>query len=244
MASVTFDLASRVYSGTSRPAVSALDLFVSAGELVVLAGPSGCGKSTTLRMLAGLEEVTSGRIFIGEQDVTELPSADRDVAIVFESYALYPHMTVAENMAFALKLAGVPKAERIARVEEAAELLDLSEHLGRKPKDLSGSQRQRVAMARAIVRKPQVFLMDEPLGNLEPELRAQTRHRIATLVRRLGVTTLYATHDPAEAIDVGDRIAVLDEGVLQQVGSPKEILEDPANEFVADFFAPVQAKSD
>jgi len=235
MSSVTFDKASRVYPGTQRPAVDKIDLEVADGEFLVLVGPSGCGKSTTLRMLAGLEEVNEGRILIGDRDVTDVPPKDRDIAMVFQNYALYPHMTVAENMGFALKIAGVGKEERAQRVQEAAKLLDLEQYLGRKPKALSGGQRQRVAMGRAIVRQPQVFLMDEPLSNLDAKLRVQTRTQIASLQRRLGVTTVYVTHDQTEALTMGDRIAVLKDGLLQQVGSPRDLYENPTNVFVAGF---------
>jgi multiple sugar transport system ATP-binding protein len=235
MASVTFESATRLYQGTARSAVENLNLTIEDGEFLVLVGPSGCGKSTSLRMLAGLEEINSGRILIGDRDVTNVPPKDRDIAMVFQNYALYPHMTVAENMGFALKIAGVPKAERAERVLEAAKLLDLEPYLERKPKNLSGGQRQRVAMGRAIVRKPQVFLMDEPLSNLDAKLRVQTRTQIASLQRRLGVTTVYVTHDQTEALTMGDRIAVLKDGVLQQVGTPRELYEQPANDFVAGF---------
>ncbi len=235
MASVTFDHATRLYPNTPRPAVDALDLDIADGEFLVLVGPSGCGKSTSLRMLAGLEEVNGGRILIGDKDVTDVAPKDRDIAMVFQNYALYPHMTVAENMGFALKIAGVGKEERAARVLEAAKLLDLEPYLSRKPKALSGGQRQRVAMGRAIVRQPQVFLMDEPLSNLDAKLRVQTRTQIASLQRRLGVTTVYVTHDQTEALTMGDRIAVLKDGLLQQVGTPRELLDNPANLFVAGF---------
>jgi multiple sugar transport system ATP-binding protein len=235
MASVTFDKASRIYPGTTTPAVDSLDLTVDDGEFLVLVGPSGCGKSTSLRMLAGLEEIDAGRILIGNRDVTDVAPKDRDIAMVFQNYALYPHMSVAENMGFALKIAGVNKDERIARVVEAAKLLDLEPYLDRKPKALSGGQRQRVAMGRAIVREPQVFLMDEPLSNLDAKLRVQTRTQIASLQRRLGVTTVYVTHDQTEALTMGDRIAVLKDGVLQQVGTPRDLYEAPANSFVAGF---------
>jgi len=235
MASVTYDKATRLYPGGTRPAVDSLDLDVADGEFLVLVGPSGCGKSTSLRMLAGLEEVNSGAIRIGERDVTDVPPKDRDIAMVFQNYALYPHMTVAENMGFALKIAGVGKEERATRVQEAAKLLDLEQYLGRKPKALSGGQRQRVAMGRAIVRQPQVFLMDEPLSNLDAKLRVQTRTQIASLQRRLGVTTVYVTHDQTEALTMGDRIAVLKDGILQQVGSPRDLYEKPNNVFVAGF---------
>ena len=227
MASVTFDKATRLYPGSTRPAVDQIDLEVADGEFLVLVGPSGCGKSTTLRMLAGLEEVNEGRILIGDRDVTDVPPKDRDIAMVFQNYALYPHMTVAENMGFALKIAGVGKEDRAKRVLEAAKLLDLEPYLGRKPKALSGGQRQRVAMGRAIVRQPQVFLMDEPLSNLDAKLRVQTRTQIASLQRRLGVTTVYVTHDQTEALTMGDRIAVLKDGVLQQVGTPRDLYEKP-----------------
>ncbi len=235
MASVTFDKATRIYPGTERPAVDSLDLEIADGEFLVLVGPSGCGKSTSLRMLAGLEDVNSGRILIGDRDVTDVQPKDRDIAMVFQNYALYPHMSVADNMGFALKIAGKPKAEIRQRVEEAAKILDLTEYLDRKPKALSGGQRQRVAMGRAIVRQPQVFLMDEPLSNLDAKLRVQTRTQIASLQRRLGVTTVYVTHDQTEALTMGDRIAVLKDGVLQQVGTPREMYDRPANVFVAGF---------
>lgn len=235
MATVTFEDATRLYPGGTRPAVDKINLTVKDGEFLVLVGPSGCGKTTTLRMLAGLEEVNEGRILIGDRDVTNIPPKDRDIAMVFQNYALYPHMTVAENMGFALKIAGVKKEERAARVLEAAKLLDLEPYLDRKPKALSGGQRQRVAMGRAIVRKPEVFLMDEPLSNLDAKLRVQTRTQIASLQRRLGVTTVYVTHDQVEAMTMGDRVAVLKDGLLQQVDSPRELYERPANVFVAGF---------
>ena len=235
MATVTFDEATRLYPGGTRPAVDKLNIEIADGEFLVLVGPSGCGKSTSLRMLAGLEEVNAGRILIGDRDVTDVPPKDRDIAMVFQNYALYPHMTVAENMGFALKIAGVGKEERATRVQEAAKLLDLEDYLGRKPKALSGGQRQRVAMGRAIVRQPQVFLMDEPLSNLDAKLRVQTRTQIASLQRRLGVTTVYVTHDQTEALTMGDRIAVLKDGILQQVGTPRDLYEKPNNVFVAGF---------
>ena len=235
MASVTFDKATRIYPGATRASVDKIDLEVADGEFLVLVGPSGCGKSTTLRMLAGLEEVNEGRILIGDRDVTDVPPKDRDIAMVFQNYALYPHMTVAENMGFALKIAGVGKEDRATRVLEAAKLLDLEPYLSRKPKALSGGQRQRVAMGRAIVRQPQVFLMDEPLSNLDAKLRVQTRTQIASLQRRLGVTTVYVTHDQTEALTMGDRIAVLKDGVLQQVGTPRDLYANPKNVFVAGF---------
>ncbi|MTE23430.1 MULTISPECIES: ABC transporter ATP-binding protein [Microbacterium] len=235
MATVTFDNATRVYPGGVRPAVDKLNLEIGDGEFLVLVGPSGCGKSTSLRMLAGLEEVNDGAIRIGDRDVTDVPPKDRDIAMVFQNYALYPHMTVADNMGFALKIAGVSKEERAKRVQDAAKLLDLEPYLDRKPKALSGGQRQRVAMGRAIVREPQVFLMDEPLSNLDAKLRVQTRTQIASLQRRLGVTTVYVTHDQTEALTMGDRIAVLKDGVLQQVGTPRDLYESPQNDFVAGF---------
>ena len=209
MASVTFEQATRRYPGADRPAVDHLDLAVDDGEFVVLVGPSGCGKTTSLRMVAGLETVDEGCIRIGARDVTDVEPKDRDVAMVFQNYALYPHMTVAQNMGFALKIAGLPKAEIRDRTLDAAQLLDLEPYLARKPKDLSGGQRQRVAMGRAIVRRPQVFLMDEPLSNLDAKLRVQTRNQIAQLQRRLGTTTVYVTHDQVEAMTMGDRVAVL-----------------------------------
>ncbi|WP_347041605.1 ABC transporter ATP-binding protein [Brachybacterium nesterenkovii] len=235
MATVTFDNASRVYPGQERPAVDSLNLEIADGEFLVLVGPSGCGKSTSLRMLAGLEEVNAGRILIGDRDVTDVPPKDRDIAMVFQNYALYPHMTVADNMGFALKIAGTPKAEIRQRVEEAAKILDLEQYLDRKPKALSGGQRQRVAMGRAIVRSPQVFLMDEPLSNLDAKLRVSTRTQIASLQRRLGVTTVYVTHDQTEAMTMGDRVAVLNGGVLQQVDTPRRMYDHPDNVFVAGF---------
>ncbi|CAM8639905.1 MalK ABC-type sugar transport systems, ATPase components [Candidatus Planktophila versatilis] len=235
MASVIFENASRIYPGTTTPAVDKLNLTVADGEFLVLVGPSGCGKSTSLRMLAGLEEIDGGRILIGDRDVTNVAPKDRDIAMVFQSYALYPHMTVAENMGFALKIAGIDKAERDKRVREAAKLLDLEPYLERKPKALSGGQRQRVAMGRAIVREPQVFLMDEPLSNLDAKLRVATRTQIAALQRRLGITTVYVTHDQVEAMTMGDRVAVLKDGLLQQVDTPRNLYDKPSNSFVAGF---------
>src|SRR6202167_5441855 len=235
MASVTFEQATRRYSGADRPAVDRLDLRGVDGEFVVLVGPSGCGKTTSLRMIAGLETVDSARILIGTRDVTDADPKDRDVAMVFQNYALYPHMNVAQNMGFALKIAGLAKVEIQERIMDAARLLDLGAYLGRKPKDLSGGQRQRVAMGRAIVRRPQVFLMDEPLSNLDAKLRVQTRNQIAGLQRRLGTTTVYVTHDQVEAMTMGDRVAVLRDGVLQQFAAPRELYRSPANMFVAEF---------
>ncbi|MGF7123272.1 ABC transporter ATP-binding protein [Rhodococcus sp. BE178] len=235
MATVTFDGITRRYPGADRPAVDALDLDIADGEFLVLVGPSGCGKTTSLRMLAGLEDVDDGRLSIGDRDVTDVDAKDRDIAMVFQNYALYPHMSVAENMGFALKIARTPKDEIKRRVQEAAKMLDLEPYLDRKPKALSGGQRQRVAMGRAIVRQPQVFLMDEPLSNLDAKLRVQTRNEIARLTRRLGVTTLYVTHDQVEAMTMGDRVAVLEGGVLQQVDTPRNLYLRPVNRFVAGF---------
>ncbi|MGB5951266.1 MAG: sn-glycerol-3-phosphate ABC transporter ATP-binding protein UgpC [Ornithinimicrobium sp.] len=235
MATVTLDNIVRIYPGAESPSVTDLSIDIEDGEFLVLVGPSGCGKSTSLRMLAGLEEVNRGRILIGDKDVTSLPPKDRDVAMVFQNYALYPHMTVADNMGFALKIAGVNKTDIRERVEEAAKILDLTEFLDRKPKALSGGQRQRVAMGRAIVRSPQVFLMDEPLSNLDAKLRVQTRTQIASLQRRLGVTTVYVTHDQVEAMTMGDRVAVLKDGFLQQCDSPRRMYDHPDNVFVAGF---------
>jgi multiple sugar transport system ATP-binding protein len=235
VATVTFTKASRSYPGSTHPAVDALDLEIADGEFLVLVGPSGCGKSTTLRMLAGLEPIDSGEVYIGDTDVTMLPPRDRDIAMVFQSYALYPHMTVAENIGFHLKIKRIPKPEIDQRVREAARLLDLDDYLNRKPAKLSGGQRQRVAMGRAIVRQPQVFLMDEPLSNLDAKLRVQTRTQIAALQRRLGVTTVYVTHDQVEAMTMGDRVAVLKDGILQQCATPRDLFIRPANTFVAGF---------
>jgi multiple sugar transport system ATP-binding protein len=235
MASVTFQQATRQFPGTDRAALDRLDLAIGDGEFVVLVGPSGCGKTTSLRMVAGLETVDSGSIRIGDRDVTNVDPKDRDVAMVFQNYALYPHMTVAQNMGFALKISKTPKAEIRDRVLAAAKLLDLQPYLARKPKDLSGGQRQRVAMGRAIVRRPQVFLMDEPLSNLDAKLRVQTRNQIAALQRRLGTTTVYVTHDQVEAMTMGDRVAVLCDGLLQQCAAPRELYRNPDNVFVAGF---------
>ncbi|MDG4822482.1 sn-glycerol-3-phosphate ABC transporter ATP-binding protein UgpC [Asanoa sp. WMMD1127] len=235
MATVTYTQATRIYPGTERPAVDHLDLEIGDGEFLVLVGPSGCGKSTSLRMLAGLEDVDEGSIHIDSRDVTHLPPKARDIAMVFQNYALYPHMTVYENMAFALKLRKTSKSEIDRRVKEAAGLLQLEEYLGRKPKALSGGQRQRVAMGRAIVREPQVFLMDEPLSNLDAKLRVQTRTQIASLQAKLGITTVYVTHDQIEAMTMGHRVAVMLDGVLQQVDTPRALYDKPSNVFVAGF---------
>ena len=235
MATVKFDNASRTYPGNDTPSVDRLNIDIEDGEFLVLVGPSGCGKSTSLRMLAGLEEVNEGDIWIGDRNVTDLSPKDRDVAMVFQNYALYPHMTVADNMGFALKIAGVNKSEIAKRVGDAAKMLDLTDYLDRKPKTLSGGQRQRVAMGRAIVRNPQVFLMDEPLSNLDAKLRVQTRTQIASLQRRLGVTMVYVTHDQIEAMTMGDRVAGLKDGILQQCDSPRDMYDHPENVFVAGF---------
>jgi len=235
MSNVTFDGATRLYPGSDRPAVDRLDLEIEDGECLVLVGPSGCGKSTSLRMLAGLEDVDEGAIRIGDRDVTDLPPKSRDIAMVFQNYALYPHMSVAANMGFALKIAGVSAEETRTRVLEAAKILDLEDYLDRRPKALSGGQRQRVAMGRAIVRQPQVFLMDEPLSNLDAKLRVQTRAQIASLQRRLGTTTVYVTHDQVEAMTMGDRVAVLKDGMLLQCDSPRAMYDHPDNVFVAGF---------
>jgi multiple sugar transport system ATP-binding protein len=235
MATVTFEKAQRWYPGADKPAVPGIDLEIGDGEFMVLVGPSGCGKSTTLRMLAGLEEVNSGRILIGDRDITHVPPKDRDIAMVFQNYALYPHMSVADNMGFALKMAKVAPEERKKRVAEAARILGLEEYLERKPKALSGGQRQRVAMGRAIVRSPQVFCMDEPLSNLDAKMRVATRTDIAKLQADLGVTTVYVTHDQVEAMTMGDRVAVMNFGVLQQVDTPLRLYDKPVNLFVAGF---------
>jgi multiple sugar transport system ATP-binding protein len=228
------------YPGAERPSVTDLDLDIADGEFLVLVGPSGCGKSTSLRALAGLENVTGGSIRIGDKDVTHLAPKDRDIAMVFQNYALYPHMTVADNMGFALKMAKVPKEEQRKRVAEAARILGLEEYLERKPKALSGGQRQRVAMGRAIVRSPQVFCMDEPLSNLDAKMRVQTRTDIAKLQADLGVTTVYVTHDQVEAMTMGDRVAVMKLGELQQVDTPLRLYDKPANLFVAGFIGSPQ----
>jgi multiple sugar transport system ATP-binding protein len=235
MAEVRFDQATHVYPGSDTPAVDALDLDIADGELMVLVGPSGSGKTTALRMLAGLEEVDAGAILIGGRDVSDEPPKRRDVAMVFQNYALYPYLTVAANIAFPLRMARMPKADREARVRKVAELLELTPYLERKPGQLSGGQRQRVAMGRAIVRQPQVFLMDEPLSNLDAKLRVQMRADIAELQARLGVTTVYVTHDQAEAMTLGHRVAVLRDARLQQCDTPRALFDGPANVFVAGF---------
>src|SRR3954465_10356268 len=240
MATVKFEKAQRWYPGMDKPAVPGIDVEIKDGEFMVLVGPSGCGKSTTLRMLAGLEEVNEGQIFIGDRDITNLPPKDRDIAMVFQNSALYPHMTVADHMAFSLKMAKVKESERKERVLEAARILNLTEYLDRKPKALSGGQRQRVAMGRAIVRKPQVFCMDEPLSNLDAKMRVQTRTDISKLQQYLGVTTVYVTHDQVEAMTMGDRVAVMKDGILQQVDTPLNLYDSPVNLFVAGFIGSPQ----
>jgi multiple sugar transport system ATP-binding protein len=235
MATVRYDGATRLYPGTTRPAVEDLDLEIADGELLVLVGPSGSGKSTALRMLAGLEPLDSGRILISDRDVSAVRPRDRDIAMVFQNYALYPQLNVAANMGFALKQRGVPKDERMQRVREVAKLLDLEPYLDRKPRNLSGGQRQRVAMGRAIARRPQVYLMDEPLSNLDAKLRVQTRTELVELQSRLAVTTVYVTHDQVEAMTMGHRVAVLRDGHLQQCDTPSTLYHTPANLFVAGF---------
>jgi multiple sugar transport system ATP-binding protein len=235
LAEVQYEAATRLYPGTPMPAVNELDLTIEDGELLVLVGPSGSGKSTALRMLAGLEPLDAGKILIGGKDVSSVRPRDRDIAMVFQNYALYPNLDVAANMGFALKQQGVPKEERMARVREAARLLDLEPYLDRKPRNLSGGQRQRVAMGRAIVRHPQVYLMDEPLSNLDAKLRVQTRTELVELQERLAVTTVYVTHDQVEAMTMGDRVAVLRDGFLQQCDVPSKLYHEPANLFVAGF---------
>ena len=235
MTAVRYVEATRTYPGTDTPAVDSLSIDIADGELLVLVGPSGSGKSTALRMLAGLEPLDAGAVHIGERDVTNVRPRDRDIAMVFQNYALYPQLSVAENMGFALKQHGVPKEERTARVRETARILDLEPFLDRKPKQLSGGQRQRVAMGRAIVRQPAVYLMDEPLSNLDAKLRVQTRTEVVELQARLGVTTVYVTHDQVEAMTMGHRVAVLKDGVLQQCEAPSTLYHEPVNLFVAGF---------
>jgi ABC-type sugar transport system ATPase subunit len=233
MAPITFEHLTKRFDETT--AVDDLNIEVADGEFLVLVGPSGCGKTTALRMLAGLEDITSGRILIGDRVVNNVAPGSRDVAMVFQSYALYPHMTVYDNLAFSLRNHGVKKKEIDERVRRTADVLELGELLKRKPKQLSGGQRQRVALGRAIVREPQGFLMDEPLSNLDAALRVQTRAEILRLQKRLGTTTIYVTHDQIEAMTMGDRIAVMNKGKLQQLGAPEELYERPANTFVAQF---------
>ena len=233
MSTVTFDHVTKKYGDVL--AVNDLNLAINDGEFMVLVGPSGCGKTTSLRMIAGLEEISSGDLKIGDRVVNDVPPKDRDIAMVFQSYALYPHMTVRDNMAFGLKLRKLPKADIEKRVNEAAGILSLEKLLDRKPKELSGGQRQRVALGRAIVREPAVFLMDEPLSNLDAKLRVQTRAEIARLHQRMGTTFVYVTHDQVEAMTMGTRIAVMSDGLLQQVGTPQVLYDQPANRFVAGF---------
>ncbi len=235
MADVRYAEATRIYPGTEKPAVDRLDLHIEDGEFMVLVGPSGSGKTTALRMLAGLEEIDAGSVFIGERDVSDVPPKERDISMVFQNYALYPYLTVAANIGFPLRIARVKKSEREQRVREVAKLLGLTEFLDRKPSQLSGGQRQRVAMGRAIVRVPSVFLMDEPLSNLDAKLRVQMRADIAALQADFGITTVYVTHDQAEAMTLGHRVAVLQEGQLQQCGPPRFLYERPTNIFVAGF---------
>ncbi|GAB3586880.1 ABC transporter ATP-binding protein [Calidifontibacter terrae] len=235
MATVTFDRATRLHKGNDKPSVDGVSLHIEDGEFLVLVGPSGCGKSTTLRMLAGLEPVDDGKVFIDGHDQQGVRPRDRDVAMVFQSYALYPNMSAADNMGFALRNSGVSKSETRQRVLEAAKILELEPLLDRRPGQMSGGQRQRVAMGRAIVRSPKVFCMDEPLSNLDAKLRVSTRAQIAALQRRLGVTTVYVTHDQVEAMTMGHRVAVLKDGVLQQVDTPDRLYEAPVNTFVAAF---------
>jgi multiple sugar transport system ATP-binding protein len=234
MAGVTFDDVSKIYPDGTR-AVNSMDLEIEDGEFMVLVGPSGCGKSTALRMVAGLEDISEGVLRIGDRVVNHVPSRDRDIAMVFQSYALYPHLSVYENIAFGLRLKKTPKEEVERRVKEAARILDLEGHLKRKPRALSGGQRQRVAMGRAIVRQPQAFLMDEPLSNLDAKLRVQMRAEIARLQHDLGTTTIYVTHDQVEAMTMGDRVAVMRKGELQQVAAPQELYDRPVNLFVGGF---------
>jgi multiple sugar transport system ATP-binding protein len=235
MADVRYVQATKLYAGSDTPAVDTLDLEISDGELMVLVGPSGSGKTTALRMLAGLEEVDAGAVLIAGRDVTDLPPKKRDIAMVFQNYALYPYLTVSQNIAFPLRMAGVKKAERERQAAEVARRLGLERFLHRKPSQLSGGERQRVAMGRAIVRAPSVFLMDEPLSNLDAKLRVQMRADVAALQHDLGTTTVYVTHDQAEAMTLGHRVAVLDGGKLQQVGTPRELYDRPVNRFVAGF---------
>ncbi|WP_446686094.1 ABC transporter ATP-binding protein [Micrococcoides hystricis] len=235
MASITFEKVTRHFPGQQRPALKELDLQVEDGEFLVLVGPSGCGKSTTLRLLAGMDQPSSGEILLGGERVTDTHPRDRDTAMVFQNYALYPHMSVAENIGFALKMAKVPAPQRRERVAQVARMLDLEEVLDRKPGQLSGGQRQRCAMGRALVRTPKAFLLDEPLSNLDASLRLRTRAQITDLTRRLNITTLYVTHDQTEAMTMGDRVAVLKDGQLQQVAKPDELYNTPANAFVAHF---------
>src|SRR2546428_4336632 len=241
MAKIELDGVSKVF-GSDVVAVDDVSLEIGDGEFMVLVGPSGCGKSTILRLLAGLEEVTQGEIYIADRNVTDLPPKERDVAMVFQNYALYPHMTVEQNIGFGLRLRGTPKAEMRSKVKEAAKTLGLHTYLARKPAELSGGQRQRVAIGRAMVREPKAFLMDEPLSNLDAKLRVQMRAELATLHERLGTTTVYVTHDQVEAMTLGQRVAVLKDGVLQQVDTPQTLFRKPANLFVAAFLGSPSVK--
>ena len=234
MASISFQGVDKIYSGDVK-AVDNLDLYIKDKEFVVLVGPSGCGKSTTLRMIAGLEEISAGELFIDEKLVNDLQPKDRDIAMVFQNYALYPHMTVYDNMVFGLKLKKLSKSEIDERVKNAARILGITEYLNRKPKALSGGQRQRVALGRAIVRKPKVFLMDEPLSNLDAKLRTETRTEILALWKKLDTTFVYVTHDQVEAMTMGTRIVIMNRGVVQQVDTPQNVFESPRNLFVASF---------
>ena len=238
MSNVILKNVTKIYD--TKKVIDNIDLTINDKEFIVLVGASGCGKSTLLRMIAGLEDITAGEIFIGDKKVNDVHPKDRDIAFVFQSYALYPHMTVRENIAFGLKMRKVDKSEIEKKVHEAAEILDLTEYLDRKPKQLSGGQRQRVALGRAIVRNPKVFLMDEPLSNLDAKLRVQMRSEIKKLHEKLQTTFIYVTHDQTEALTMGDRIVVLDKGVIQQVASPEEIYNNPSNTFVAGFIGSPQ----
>src|SRR5919206_133582 len=234
MAEIALEKVTKVYGDGTR-AVQELDLEIADGEMVVLVGPSGCGKTTALRMVAGLEDITDGRVRVGDTVVNDLPPKDRDIAMVFQNYALYPHMSAAENMGFGLKMRGMKKSEISRRVDDAARVLGLEEVLRKKPRTLSGGQRQRVAMGRAIVREPRAFLMDEPLSNLDAKLRVEMRAAVSRLQQRLETTTVYVTHDQTEAMTLGDRVAVMRAGILQQVDSPRALYDDPRNIFVAGF---------
>src|ERR1035438_456896 len=234
MAWIVLDQVDKMYAGGVK-AVNGLSLEIPDGEFMVFVGPSGCGKTTALRIIAGLEDITRGTVQIGDRVVNNLPAKDRDIAMIFQNYALYPQMTVAQNMAFGLQMRKTPKGEIARRVRDAAKILGLEPYLARKPAALSGGQRQRVAMGRAIVREPQVFLMDEPLSNLDDKLRVQTRSQIAELQRRLGITTVYVTHDQVEAMTMGHRVAVLSGGRLQQCATPRQLYDNPVNQFVAGF---------
>ncbi len=235
MATVRLDNLTKIYPGSDTPSVDSLNLEIGEGEFIVLVGPSGCGKSTALRMVAGLESITRGSLYIDDQPMNSVAPQDRDIAMVFQNYALYPHMSVGKNMSYPLRIAGVSKSEITERVKQTADILQLTEFLDRKPGQLSGGQRQRVAMVRALIRQPKVFLMDEPLSNLDAKLRVYMRSEIAQIQQQLGITTVYVTHDQVEAMTMGDRVVVLKDGILQQADSPKVLYEQPANMFVAGF---------